>query len=1065
MNPKSKQALLNLKLKKGNPQYNLNVFLETNNGNEYDRLVEIITNSSIITSIRESLFPTSYDTITRDSGIGFSNTALKTTYWYSLIISKFCNEINDFTTHKDIFDFYVLCGEYDKAINELEYIENNICCSFWSLKSRIMISQLNNNDINKTVESLGLKGSSEVYAFIYASLTDFRANPSTHNNNLNKNIEKMENGLDDFFLYYFSTNSNYDNKQMNNILQFSIVCSVIDIFLLVKFAIHRDMENEKPNRLTIMALDTLCKKINDSEINFLQSFHNNTIIISEDYSSIIKDINNKDYSKLKNKVYLNPNNINDLSYVNIMLAAFDELLNNEQITKNECIITEIANLVVGINTPKSLNSLLQSIKKLEAICSSLKWFNISYSLNSYCSYLKGYATDSTIRKCFSNDEISLYKEVVFKSYLPIFPDVIEKTDICKNYDITESMSSDNRVYRCANNYTNYSRAVVNNDFDAAIKVLCKALANCDTLIFKYDIKGLEDYIKKNIEIDDIINIYNVIVVFKLTTLSEYKEIAIRNMFDEYKISKPLDILSLDIDKDIANYFLREICTIETLPSLYWLFDNSIDVENYRIEICKCLLENDEQNKALYTKEISNIMKEQELKTLKKAVDYSKLCIDYNEIAKNTYDEINKLVEEYKRTPETYYQYVNYDNPLAFITDIASMRIVAHKRDLILGEIFDIYAKEFCFGSKGLDTFLSTRVRHGTFKNTITKVFEANSLFNINNNFFVSLIDKKIVLNDISQPISVFRNTINEYIDELTNYTFKVFIDKEIPNALFDYRINISDLKYIYYYGKNIEDCYTNEFISLISNCIIEKTNNYLTFIRDSILESFKQKVITALEKLKDDVKDYCINENALLNISDRISRCRTNIQLEIDNVKKWFFLSESVPMNNYDWNKLLDVLKNTLLQQFNNFDQVKLNININSTSEMLGETFVYFYDVLQIIFSNAIIHAKFENFKDLKLDFIVEESEKHICFSLTNNISKNVNQEKTLEAVNQINNVFIEKKYIGLNSHKEGGMGLIKVLDVLFSVLGIGNDFKAKFKENKYTLKIKINKEGVTCNS
>ncbi|MBE6742323.1 MAG: hypothetical protein E7570_08505 [Ruminococcaceae bacterium] len=1065
MNPKSKQALLNLKLKKGDIHYNLKSFLDANNGNEYDRLGEIITNSSIIYSIKESLFPTSYGAITKGSEIGFSNTALKTTYWYSLVLSRFSNEINDFTTHKDMFDFYVLCGEYDKAINELEYIENNICCSFWSLKSRIMLSHLNSNDVNKTIESLGLQGSSEVYALIYASLTDFRANPSSHNNNLYKNIKKMENGLDDYFLYYFSTNSNYDNNQMNNILQFSFTCSAIDIFLLIKFAIHRDMENEKPNRLTIMALDTLCKKINDFELNFLQSFHNNSIKVSEEYSSIIEDVNNKDYSKLKNKVYLNPNNINDLSYVNIMLTAFDELFNSEQTQKKECIITEIANLVIRINNPKSLNTLLQSIKKLDAICASLKWFNISYSLNSYCSYLKGYSNDSTIRKCFSNDEISLFNEVVFKSYPPIFPDVIEKNDACKNYDKTESMLSDNRVYRCANNYTIYSRAIIDKDFDVAIKVLCKALANCDTLIFKYDIEGLEDYIKKNIEIDDIINIYNVIVVFKLTTLSEYKEIAIRNMFDEYKISKPLDILSLDIDKDIANYFLGEICTIETLPSLYWLFDNSIDVENYRIEICKYLLENDEQNKALYTKEISNIMKEQELKTLKKAVDYSKLCIDYNEITENTYDEINKLVDEYKRTPETYYQYVNYDNPLAFITDIDSMKIVARKRDLIIGEMFDIYAKEFCFGSKGLDTFLSTRVRHGTFKNTITKVFEANSLFNTNNNFFASLIDKKLVLEEISQPISVFRNTINEHIDELTNYTFKVFIDKEIPNALFDYRINISDLKYIYYYIRNNEVIYTNEFISMISNCIIEKTNNYLTFIRDNILESFKQKAITALERLKDDIKNYCINDNALSNISDRISKCRTNIQSEIDNVKKWFFLSESVPMNNYDWNKILDVLKNTLLQQFNNFDQVKLNINIKSSSEMLGETFVYFYDVLQIIFSNAIIHAKFESFNELKLDFIVEESEKNIDISLTNNTSKNINQAKTLESVNQINNVFNEKKYIGLNSHKEGGMGLIKVLDVLFSVLGVGSDFKVEFNESKYTIRIKINKEGVTCNS
>ncbi|MFT3993608.1 MAG: hypothetical protein QM660_04825 [Dysgonomonas sp.] len=57
-------------------------------------------------------------------------------------IRKYKYEINLFLKYKDIYETYLLIGDYENAEKQLDKIENNICFSLWSLENRFVLKEL-----------------------------------------------------------------------------------------------------------------------------------------------------------------------------------------------------------------------------------------------------------------------------------------------------------------------------------------------------------------------------------------------------------------------------------------------------------------------------------------------------------------------------------------------------------------------------------------------------------------------------------------------------------------------------------------------------------------------------------------------------------------------------------------------------------------------------------------------------------------------------------------------------------------------------------------------------------
>ncbi len=1067
MNSKCKQSMLNIMLGKGKIPYNVNAFLSSSNGKEYETVAEILLTKKYFAETQKSLFPKKYDAISTEAITGFADNLYKTVYWYSLIISKNSNFINDFIEHKGIFELNFLNGNFEEAEKELNYIENNICVSLWSLKNRVMLINYQENDSQKYIEELGLSGNSKAFAYLFSNLTDINCRVDLYNKNLQKNLERLDDDFKPFVLYYLSSVIDFTEKDYYNILKSSSTYSIIDIFILIKSILHTQLENNNSNKLLKQSITLLNSSIVDSELNFIANYNQEDVCVSPFTSELIESFSEGNYEKVQGIFVDKVKQVEDYNFPKLNLVAMACKLSVvcEELSQNNNLIKTIISLMGKVIYNENLVDFKQSLIKLRTIAGILKWFNIDIPMHIFCNFYNGthYFDDNIIRKSFSKDDYEIYNRMVSCELIPIFPEAIKQFENCNNSEDIKKLftANDNMIFKSTCNYLLFNVAINNHNYDEAIELLCHDLANAESSVYKYNIENISQYVRDNVEIRDKVNVYDAILVCILNSLRDLKEVAIRNMLDEYNISEPLKIVDFAIDKKIIFYFLREICDIETLTSLYLLFENTNEVENYRIKICKYLLQNDDKNKQVYSQEISDILKEQEVRNLKQAVESSKLSVDYAIVENDVYDNINILVNKYFSTPSDKKEIVSYDNVIASITDSKSWNVMAYSRDVVLSEIFYEYAKEFCFGAKGLDTYLSTRIRHGTFQNTITKVFVENNLYTIDNNFFNSLISKNYISKEIKKIVDEFRENANKYIETLTNYTFKVFIENDIPNAIFNYNMHYEDLDYIDLYQQTYEVSSTNDFINMISKCVILKTNRYLQYIRECVLEILKQHLIKELENLKIHAKEYCQSDIGFSSISDKISKCKTSLQNEIDNIKNWFFLSDSIPMNNYDWDKLIKVLNKTLAQQFNDFASVNMNCVINSDAEILGKTFVHFYDVLQILFTNAIVHSKFSDLSMLNIECDIKEDNDFITICVKNNISEHANIEHINTAVKRINDIFEKKEYINLNTHQEGGMGLIKTLDLLFEVLSIGVNFNVSFDEDIYCVTIQIKKVGV----
>ena len=111
-----------------------------------------------------------------------------------------------------------------------------------------------------------------------------------------------------------------------------------------------------------------------------------------------------------------------------------------------------------------------------------------------------------------------------------------------------------------------------------------------------------------------------------------------------------------------------------------------------------------------------------------------------------------------------------------------------------------------------------------------------------------------------------------------------------------------------------------------------------------------------------------------------------------------------------------------------------------------------------------LLASNYENLKKLKIGINIKETENEFVILFVNNVSSKANKRKLQSDIERINEIFSKKEYHE-NTNREGGMGLIKIMNILFSIMNLNGDFSVDYKENSFNLSIIINKEGVVVDN
>lgn len=552
--------------------------------------------------------------------------------------------------------------------------------------------------------------------------------------------------------------------------------------------------------------------------------------------------------------------------------------------------------------------------------------------------------------------------------------------------------------------------------------------------------------------------------------------AFSNFIDSNNIENVDDLLKYDFNnKDIEEFFLINICTIDIMKRDYKFGLNIEEVYNSRLKILKQVISIRNDNKK-YMDEMMEITSKMKIKEQTKQINNSRIFVDIEGIRKE-----NSLF--LKEDFDKYIFLKEYDSELTGIdlndekyldkfkqiydeTTNRSQQDVNYKQNLILlKSILARITEEFLFNSKyGLDTFLSARIRHGYCKDQLTKAFKTAHLLSkktedkideylVNEYWDMELEEyPNQVKNLVKKELSCFTNKIEEKVHEIKDKWIRIKVN-ENDVGLFDYTQFVEVNSIIIDRENRISDF--NLFYNSVFTYLWSWTDEYLTIIRKKIKEELYDYFVESLNNLEksiDSDEHHCTRLSS--KFKNQITLCKTEIAKLVEEFSGVFFKND-IEYNDFKISDVIFTCEQLFQQLYPSFDQIGFTKDIRYECMFKGKYFPYFIDVFNILISNCIQHSAIDKFCDLKICIIISEigcnEQKEIIksfqenklnvkdshtilkLSIENNLSRTIDYERLKIEVDSVFNKFNNKDIAAFKEYtqSEGGTGFLKLTSIL----------------------------------
>lgn len=1055
---------LNLLYGRGNFYRNINSYIKLNDGSGYQKVVLLCYTKPTYKKAfgYDDMFAQHFcggllKTLSLD---GLPMSKLITLSTHILLTSK--QRLNEFLNLKSQFEQQILTKSYNLAKKTLTQVYQEFGMSLWLLDGISILKNIDSNDEHTT--PISFSGLEKVYYDIFNLKNNIRERHNYYIKKMNEmiNCEKFSEEQVDFLQYLLFVSTPKSERNWFNVIKSTYSFSFIDMYLAVNhYLLHADLSK---NRFCKDCFDYILQ-VNDIEESAYSIKENKAI---EDAENIVTLFNDDKFESVITSFFSVESNFYNY-FGAYKLVALSSLFLNEKLNNSEVLSVNIIYLMRLILSRDETNT-IAAINKLLSIARMLRSFQIQKGLCLFIQCLTGYNSGVSLREhiptdadyVFFNNEyesenllIFPYKSQLYKvsdeqisNYINCFEGLVENFPYARFY------------FKEAYIRHKIDLFIKNLDFVQATKMFVLAYAENKLLAYVLKTNEIVKSISTKINNEESLLIEELCYIFidNSDLFIEERRICFLNYFDNSPIEEPLDLTKGENKTDpIILFFLYNVCNKEMLLNLYRQFKSTEAVENYRLKICEFLLEKDGYiNKKDLMLEAEKISKSRALSKKMKEVDKSRVTINTDFIKNNCFDEIDEEIAAYNVTePESFY-----------VSDIiAGMPVLSltNRHDTILNNMYNIYAKEFCFGNHSIDLSLSTRVRHGAFSNQILKAFTDNNLtFNGHgkNEFINKLIEKNAIDADICKVFLKFSDKIKKLLDYFTQHTLKVVLDKPIKDAVFRYDLDDFELFPIYDKFRDVEYVTFEDVTFVLNEFLLQKTNEYLTKIKNEELPTLLQNIILEIDSLSAEIKNFILDQEESRLIERSLINCKTEVQKSFELVTEWFSLSEYNDWENYDFKELIETCQEISKSLFGDFYNLTVKYQIADSCVFMGNTFRDMVDIVLIIFNNAVLHSGYkEHLQELSINVELTEDSSSLYMSFVNNLSDEVDINELDHKIAAINKSFGDKSYLKINTRQEGGMGLYKIMHTLFSVLKLGNGFYVSRHESNFRVEIKIKKE------
>ena len=656
------------------------------------------------------------------------------------------------------------------------------------------------------------------------------------------------------------------------------------------------------------------------------------------------------------------------------------------------------------------------------------------------------------------------------------------------------------LVRLFNAYCNNQR------YEEAVELTVNSYLLNQDLIRKLNLNSIIEKVKRTNDIKLKRSIYAPIFTHIAQPLNfKNQRVVVSNFMGHNKYSNFDEVFNCGLyDSKLLCYFIHKICTLHFLNREPGFSKSPEEAENIRIKLLWRLLDLDPSNLKQYYDEISKIMLEKSIRSNISKINQSKVTVEVDKIKSEYYDILNENFEKYLSMKEFVDDYNSVDiTSSEYLEDI---RAVATKvtekirtdknytqRVIVLRKILVRITEEFLFNTKyGLDTYLSSRIRHGYCRyqltdsfidyNLLSKTRSDNSKEFVENEYWDQKLEGQgIECSDaFKKCISSFTTNIENKVDEVKNHWIKIRYTSS-EDGLLDFTQFIETfLSSILLYDIKFDD------FEIFFSRVIEELWGWLEIslekLRSRIVTELYSFFISELDILQENI--LLINDKYMSEIASEvlqnINLCKKNIENATNEFAAVLYKNDIIYKDFYM--KTLVATSTEISGKLNsNFKNVTMDIDINIMEQIDGKLFPYFVDIFNMLITNANIHSGYSDLRELKIKISVDIVEsldelksedyefinydgfakRHMRLSVVNSLSPTLNLSDVQEAIREKIDNLADKDIVRKHSRVEGGTGIYKIYNILKYNVSGKSLIAARAKKGQFIFTIYIPYETV----
>ena len=953
------------------------------------------------------------------------------------IIEKCSFQIADYIKLENTYENYLFSCNYKEAKKTISKIEDKVGISLWSCGQKLILAEQEKGlEGNKRLLSQYLEVASKNR--VLSALLEFfsyRAEEGTSLNNYNEKVDKFLKNFeeDEITFHYFSYKLQLQKidfeDDMKYIFQIDCQFSAIDMYNSFIEVLQRAFANGiKVNELIWDRIKRVSFLIDDFRMNNLLVFKGENVhpFLKKNVLRCLELYTLRQYEATIEELskYLEQN-YNDFQmwiiYIKCHILSRKKFENKNEVIRelysvyslSEDCMKAKARLMFGLKkySDTTWHYKLRSIISRKLIYSNINKEEIILSL----------LNEHTITpKLISLMPCENLKNTIFNGISTLIPETLRTLAFNGNYGEEVQECFRDKLYRAdyLRNKGNYEEALKYLDsieceqlgdilyieekilrlryvilyeagkYEEAMCIIVNAYFENKNLIKRCDLKFLYLKLKKSHNKKIYSQIEYPIFVYLYDELDTKKHrIAFSNFLDAQSIFNSDELIDKISTESKSLFFFEKICTLNVLKREVRLSKSAYEASKIRLSILQKLIEVNPDHQKEYLNEKSAITTKTEINNRIRQVSQRKVYVDEEKIKLEKRDIFMENFQKYlllksfstdiegfdvtdKRNIDSITKVLNRIEESKKNSRLYSQRVLALK-DLISDIMYEFLRNEHY----GLDTYLSSRIRHGYCKSQLTKELREHHLMlaasdDESPTYDVSPYwDAKIELGQeadycrLKEMLSDFTHDIENKIQEIRKEWIRIKIsDDEV--GMFDFTTFVRYMQVVD--SDNIIDF--DVMYSRITSELWGYTNRCLEFIRKRVLmelREFYYRELSDLEKKIRELENSSI-KNIIQELNGNITLCRakiSNIVTEFANI----FYKDDILYEDYNLEDLATTCIGIEKQIHAGFEDTNIEQYIYGEKKLSGSSFSYFVEIIIMLLNNAVTHAGFQNLSEVQL--------------------------------------------------------------------------------------------------